>query len=351
MLPKASELKHILKSADATQFSCPFVLEGCQVEDNQLRLTLAHVLPEDQQALAQSIKGYFKQQHGVDFQVQLHGQIKSHQIRSGLKSHPQIKNIIAVASGKGGVGKSMVSTHLALALKSLGADVGLLDADIYGPSQPIMLGAHDAPTTQDKQSIEPVEVDGLQMMSIGNLVDKDQAIIWRGPMVSKALVQLLRDTRWRQLDYLVVDMPPGTGDIPLTLVKQIPVSGALIVTTPQDLALADAIKAEALFDKVNIPCLGYVENMSAFTCPHCHETSEIFGAQPSGRLALKTPKIVSIPLDIDIRAHADSGQSALNLLDDQPVSGIFKQLAYHVSYQLSMRPRDYSSRMPNVVVE
>ncbi len=242
--------------------------------------------------------------------VNIGSRIAAHKVQQGVNLLPNVKNVIAVASGKGGVGKSTTSVNLALALAAEGATVGLLDADIYGPSQPQMLGLSGRPDSQDGKSIEPMEAHGIQAMSIGFLVETDTPMVWRGPMVTGALEQLLRDTKWRDLDYLVIDLPPGTGDIQLTLAQKIPVTGAIIVTTPQDIALLDARKGLKMFEKVGIPILGIVENMSTHICSKCGHEEHIFGAG-GGEIMCKDYNVDllgSLPLDITIREQTDGGK-------------------------------------------
>jgi ATP-binding protein involved in chromosome partitioning len=242
--------------------------------------------------------------------ISVRWRITPHAVQKNLQPLAQIRNIIAVASGKGGVGKSTVAVNLALALKAEGAKVGLLDADIYGPSQPQMLGSSDKPTSPDGKNMNPIIAHGLQAMSIGFLIDSTQPMIWRGPMVTSALMQLLTETRWSDLDYLIVDMPPGTGDIALTLSQRIPLSGAVIVTTPQDIALLDARKGLEMFKRVEVSVLGVVENMSVFCCPNCGHATAIFGEGGGERLAAETgvPVLGRLPLDARIREQADSGR-------------------------------------------
>lgn len=248
-----------------------------------------------------------------------------------------VKNIIAVASGKGGVGKSASAVNLALALKSQGARVGILDADIYGPSVPIMLGTQSAsPESPDNKTMLPILAHGLASNSIGYLVKNDHASIWRGPMASKALNQLLSETKWPMLDYLIVDMPPGTGDIQLTMCQQLPLTAAIVISTPQDIALSDAAKGIAMFDKLNIPVLGIIENMSFFECGHCHERTAIFAQNGARKLSekYKLPILAQVPLDPIIREFADDGRSLIDEQSKHSVSVIYKQAAIEVSKYL-----------------
>lgn len=266
---------------------------------------------------------------------------------------PGVKNIIAVASGKGGVGKSTVSVNLALALQELGATAGILDADIYGPSQPLMLGSFEYPDSKDQKSLEPVVRYGLQSMSIGYLVEQTSAMIWRGPIVSKALQQILKDTRWHDVDYLIVDLPPGTGDVQLTMSQKIPVTAGLIVTTPQDLALCDARRAAEMFKKVNIPTVGIIENMSTFTCPHCDKPTALFGEGGGEKMAadLNTTVLAQLPLSLDIRKATDNGKP---IVAEDPTctdSKAFIQLAQKVIDQVSSMPKDYGSKFGAIKVE
>ncbi len=287
----------------------------------------------------------------VDIKVRT--EITARAVQQGQKPLPGIKNIIAVASGKGGVGKSTVAANLALALSQEGAQVGVLDADIYGPSIPRMLGVSGQPETKDGQLIEPKTSYSLQIMSIGFLVDEDTPMIWRGPMATGALQQLLTQTHWHDLDYLIVDLPPGTGDIQLTLTQQIPVSGALIVTTPQDIALLDAMKGLKMFEKVNVPVLGIVENMSLHICSQCGHEEPIFGSGGGEKLAGKynVPLLGSLPLDISIRENADGGHPTVIYDPDSRIAQIYKEIARKAAAKLARRPKDFAAKFPKIVVE
>ena len=277
----------------------------------------------------------------------------AHAVQQTLKPMANIKNIIAVASGKGGVGKSTTSVNLALALAAEGAQVGILDADIYGPSIPTMLGLSGYPESPDKKTMLPKVAYNIQTMSIGYLVEADQAVIWRGPMVTNALQQLLNETRWDNLDYLLIDLPPGTGDIQLTLSQQIPVSAAIIVTTPQDIALIDAQRGLAMFNKVNVPVLGIVENMSVHICTNCGHAEPIFGT--GGGLAMAETNHVdflgALPLDINIRIQADSGYPTVANDPNSPAALMYKAIARKAAAKLALKARDFTGRFPNIVIQ
>jgi ATP-binding protein involved in chromosome partitioning len=285
--------------------------------------------------------------------VNVRSKVVAHAVQRGVKLIPSIKNIIAVASGKGGVGKSTTAVNLALALSAEGASVGILDADIYGPSQPMMLGIAGRPESKDGKSLEPMEGHGLQASSIGFLIDVDTPMVWRGPMVTQALEQLLKDTRWRDLDYLVVDLPPGTGDIQLTLAQKVPVTGAVIVTTPQDIALIDARKGLKMFEKVGIPILGVVENMSIHVCPKCGHESHIFGEGGAARMCKDygTELLGQLPLDSAIREHADSGRPTLVADPDGRSSATYKRIARRCAVRIAESQRDMTAKFPNIVVQ
>ncbi len=280
-------------------------------------------------------------------------EIVSHAVQKGVKPLPNIKNIIAIASGKGGVGKSTTAVNLALALAAEGARVGLLDADIYGPSQPRMLGCQAKPQTRDGRSMEPVMAHGLQTMSIGYLIDDETPMIWRGPMVTSALEQLLRDTNWQPMDYLVIDLPPGTGDTQLTLAQKIPVSGAVIVTTPQDIALLDARKALKMFEKVEVPVLGVIENMSTHICSRCGHEEPIFGSGGGQRMAedYGIELLGSLPLELRIRVDADCGNPTVVAEPDGRLARSYRDIARRVAARLSRQAKDYSAKFPEIVIE
>ena len=285
--------------------------------------------------------------------VNVRSAVVSHAVQRGVKLVSGIKNIIAVASGKGGVGKSTTAVNLALALAAEGAAVGILDADIYGPSQPMMLGISGRPEAKDGKSLEPMQGHGLQAISIGFLIDLDTPMVWRGPMVTQALEQLLKDTRWRNLDYLVVDLPPGTGDIQLTLAQKVPVTGAVIVTTPQDIALIDARKGLKMFEKVGIPILGVVENMALHVCPKCGHESHIFGEGGAARMCRDygTELLGQLPLDAEIRAQTDSGRPTVVSDPDGNAAAIYKAIARRCAVKIAESQKDMTSKFPNIVVQ
>jgi len=285
--------------------------------------------------------------------VNVSSKIVTHAVQRGVKPIPGIKNIIAVASGKGGVGKSTTAVNLALALAAEGAKVAMLDADIYGPSQPTMLGITGRPESKDGKTLEPMEGHGIQAMSVGFLIDVETPMVWRGPMVTQALEQLLKETRWQDVDYLVVDLPPGTGDIQLTLAQRVPVTGAVIVTTPQDIALLDARKGLKMFEKVGIPILGIVENMSIHICSNCGHAEHIFGAGGGERMCkdYDTEFLGGLPLDIKIREQTDSGKPSVVADPDGPVAKIYKQIARRVAVKIGDLAQDHSGAFPKIVIQ
>ncbi|MBR9813697.1 iron-sulfur cluster carrier protein ApbC [bacterium] len=314
----------------------------------QLGFPAARYAPDVAQRVAESLQATL----GQPVAVNVDWAIASHAVQQKLTPMPQVKNIIAVASGKGGVGKSTVTANLALALAGEGARVGVLDADIYGPSQPRMLGCRQRPSSPDGKSMLPLEAHGLQTMSIGYLVDEAEPTIWRGPMVTQALMQLLSETRWDNLDYLLVDLPPGTGDTQLSLVQRIPVSGAIIVTTPQDIALLDARKGLEMFKKVHVPVLGIVENMAMHTCSNCGHIEHIFGEGGGQRLAAETGSHVlgSLPLDASIRAHADGGRPSVVAEPDGDVARAYIDIARRATARLASRVVGQGFAFPTITV-
>ncbi|MBI1835080.1 MAG: iron-sulfur cluster carrier protein ApbC [Burkholderiales bacterium] len=286
-------------------------------------------------------------------EVQVTSKVIAHTVQRGIKLMPNVKNIIAVASGKGGVGKSTTAVNLALALAAEGAAVGLLDADIYGPSQPMMMGITGKPESADGKTMEPMENYGVQVSSIGFMIDPDSPMVWRGPMVTQALQQLLELTNWRDLDYLIVDMPPGTGDIQLTLSQKVPVTGAVMVTTPQDIALLDARKGLKMFEKVGIPILGIVENMSTHVCSNCGHHEAIFGAGGGEKMCAEygVDFLGGLPLTMAIREQADSGKPTVVADPDGEVARIYKTIARKVAIKVAEKAKDMSSKFPTITVQ
>jgi len=287
-------------------------------------------------------------------ELELESAITSHAVQRGLAPLAGIANVVAVASGKGGVGKSTVAVNLALAWAAQGARVGILDADIYGPSQPLMLGLQgERPASKDGKRLQPLRAHGVAAMSIGFLVDVEQPMVWRGPMVTSALNQLLADTDWGALDYLVIDMPPGTGDIQLTLAQRVPVAGAVIVTTPQDISLADARKGLRMFEKVNVPVLGIVENMSVHVCSNCGHAEHIFGEGGGARMAEQygVQLLGALPLDANIRAEADGGKPTVIAAPQSARAAAYMDLARRTAGELARRSRDRSAAFPKIIVE
>lgn len=333
-------------------------LQKCEIQLNHVQIDLLlgfpvrHYKTELVKHLTQHLHTTIGKQY--EFEIRIETKIVAHQPQKGQTSHPQIKNIIAVASGKGGVGKSTVAVNLALALHAEGSQVGILDADIYGPSQPRMLGIKQQPGIAEKtKQMLPVVGHGVHSMSIGYWVDDEQPMIWRGPMVSSALQQMLNETQWPALDYLIVDLPPGTGDIQLTLAQKIPVAGAVIVTTPQDLALLDARKAYGMLCKVHIPVLGIVENMAYYECKQCGHHEAIFdtggGERMAGQYAL--PLLGRLPLQTSIRVQTESGRPTVVAEPESQLAGLYFALARKVAGQLSLQPRSYGQLFGNVKVE
>ena len=298
-------------------------------------------------AAARSVEGV------ANVSVSVTSKIVAHAAQRGVQLLPGVKNIVAVASGKGGVGKSTTAVNLALALAAEGASVGIVDADIYGPSQPMMLGITGArPESYDGKTMEPLIGHGIQVMSIGFLVDNDQAMIWRGPMATQALEQLLRQTNWKDLDYLIVDMPPGTGDIQLTLAQKVPLTGAVIVTTPQDIALLDAKKGLKMFEKVSVPILGVVENMAVYCCPNCGHTEHIFGADGGKKMAAEydIEYLGALPLNLSIRVQTDAGCPTVAAEPDGEIAALYKTVARRVAVKIADKAKDYSSKFPTITV-
>ena len=284
--------------------------------------------------------------------VNLGWKVVAHEVQRGVQLLPRVKNIVAIASGKGGVGKSTTATNLALALAAEGAAVGILDADIYGPSQPMMMGIEGRPESSDGKTMQPMRNHGVEVMSIGFLIDADNPMIWRGPMVTQALEQLLRQTQWGDLDYLIVDMPPGTGDIALTLSQRVPLTGAVIVTTPQDIALLDAKKGLKMFEKVGVPILGLVENMAVYICPQCGHSEHIFGADGGKKMATEygVDYLGALPLTLSIREQADSGRATVVAEPEGEIAALYKTMARRIAVSIAQRAKDFSSKFPTITI-
>ncbi|MBJ7313875.1 iron-sulfur cluster carrier protein ApbC [Rugamonas sp. CCM 8940] len=331
-------------------------VKNLKVEGNAVSLDIELGYPAKSQfeAIRASVTAAVQALPGVGaVTVGVASKVISHTVQRGLKLMPNVKNIIAVASGKGGVGKSTTAVNLALALAAEGASVGVLDADIYGPSQPMMLGVSGKPVTKDGKTMEPLENYGLQVSSIGFMIDPDEPMVWRGPMVTQALQQLLEQTNWRDLDYLIVDMPPGTGDIQLTLSQKVPVTGAVIVTTPQDIALLDARKGLKMFEKVGIPILGIVENMSTHICSNCGHAEEIFGSGGGAKMCADfgVEFLGALPLTMAIRQQTDSGKPTVVAEPDGPVAAIYKDIARKIAVQVAEKAKDMTSKFPSIVIK
>jgi ATP-binding protein involved in chromosome partitioning len=350
-----SALKAVLDPNTGKDFVSTKALRNLQITDGDVSFDVELGYPAKSQhaALRKAFVAAARTVPGVDnVSVNITTKVVSHAVQRGVQLLPNVKNIVAVASGKGGVGKSTTAANLALALAAEDASVGLLDADIYGPSQPMMLGIDRRPESDDGKTMEPLENYGVQVMSIGFLVDQDEAMIWRGPMATQALEQLLRQTNWKDLDYLIIDMPPGTGDIQLTLSQRVPMTGAVIVTTPQDIALLDAKKGIKMFEKVGVPILGIVENMAVHICSNCGHVEHIFGAEGGKKMAAQygMDYLGALPLDINIRLQADSGKPTVVADPDGEVAGIYKTIARTVAVGIAEKAKDFSAKFPTITV-
>jgi ATP-binding protein involved in chromosome partitioning len=322
--------------------------------ENSVNIAVTLGYPFQENSQAEAIKNYLEQVFPQTiFSVTMDWKIEPRAVQPGIESVSNIKNIIAVASGKGGVGKSTTTVNLALALAAEGASVGILDADIYGPNQPQMLGVTERPEVKDQKGMEPILKHGIQSMSIGYLVDKATPIVWRGPMVTGALLQLLNDTKWQNLDYLFIDMPPGTGDVQLTLAQKIPVCGAVIVTTPQDVALIDARKGIEMFCKVKIPVLGVIENMSVHVCSQCGFEDPIFGLGGGEKIANEyhVSLLGQLPLIKKIREQADSGKPTVVAEPDSGLAQLYRTIGKKIAAKLSLQAKNYGSLFPKIIIE
>ena len=355
-----SQIEEVLKTYTDPYLDADLVsskaVKNIKVDGGKVSIDILYGFPvngyinELTEKLTEIVKGV----DGVsDVTITVGHKIASHAVQKGVNMIPGVKNIIAVASGKGGVGKSTTSVNLALALAAEGATVGILDADIYGPSQPRMLGIKGQPKSEDGKSLEPMNNYNVQSMSIGYLIDEDTPMIWRGPMVTQALEQLLKDTKWNNVDYLIIDLPPGTGDIQLTLAQKVPVTGAVIVTTPQDIALLDARKGLKMFEKVEVPVLGVVENMSIHICSQCGHAEHIFGTGGGERMAADSDVdlLGALPLDMSIRVGTDDGKPTVVADPDGAVAKIYRDIARRVAAKLSQKTKDHSAAFPNIVIQ
>ena len=348
-------LKSVIDPNTGKDFVSTRQLKNLRIEGGDVAFDIELGYPAKSQiaALRKALIAATRTVAGVEnVSVNLATKVTPHAVQRGVQLLPKVKNIVAVASGKGGVGKSTTAVNLALALAAEGATVGILDADIYGPSQPMMMGITGRPESADGKTMEPMENYGVQVMSIGFLVDADQAMIWRGPMATQALEQLLRQTNWAELDYLIVDMPPGTGDIQLTLSQRVPLTGAVIVTTPQDIALLDAKKGIKMFEKVGVPILGIVENMAVHVCEQCGHVEHIFGEEGGKRLAAEynMDYLGALPLNLSIRVQADSGRPSVVSEPDGEIAGLYKSVARQVAVKIAQRAKDFSSKFPSISI-
>lgn len=359
-LTEAQVLEAVTPLVDANTGK-PYVtakaVRNIRIDDAALALDVVLAYPARSQfaAIAEQFTSALQNLAGTrQLNIDVRSEISAHQVQRGVELLPGVKNLIAVASGKGGVGKSTTAANIALALAAEGARVGILDADIYGPSLPLLMGlTGQRPESPDGKTILPLSAHNIQTMSIGYLVDEDQAMVWRGPMVSQALQQLLNDTKWDNLDYLIVDMPPGTGDVQLTLAQKVPVTGAVIVTTPQDIALLDARKGITMFQKVGVPILGLVENMSMHICSQCGHAEPIFGEHGAERMAEQydVPLLGALPLEMGIRLAADQGKPTVVAEPDSPTTAIYQSIARKLAVKVGEKARGFSGKLPKIVVQ
>jgi ATP-binding protein involved in chromosome partitioning len=350
-------LQGVLNPDTGEPFAAAKALKNLKVEpasgNVSFELVLGYPARSRQAAYRQALTAAARGVPGVgEVFIDFSTNVVAHAVQRGVQLLPGVKNIVAIASGKGGVGKSTTTANLALALAAEGARVGVLDADIYGPSQPMMLGLAGRPESADGKTMDPMQNHGLQVMSIGFLIEQDQAMIWRGPMATQALEQLLRQTNWRDLDYLLVDMLPGTGDIALTLSQRVPLTGAVIVTTPQDIALIDAKKGLKMFEKVSVPILGIVENMAMYCCPNCGHREAIFGQGGGQAMATQygVDYLGALPLAMAIREQADSGRPTVVAAPESPEAQIYRDVARAVALKIAAKTRDYSAKFPSITI-
>lgn len=351
-----SALANLIDPETGKDYVSAKCIKNLKCDGGQISLEIALGYPARsrfEQVRAQVVNALVRLPGVETVRVEVSSQIIAHAVQPGVKLLPGVKNIIAVASGKGGVGKSTTSANLALALAAEGAEVGLLDADIYGPSQPLIMGVAGQQPETDGQHILPLRNYGVKVMSIGSMIDPEQPMVWRGPMVTQALTQLLNDTEWGELDYLIIDLPPGTGDIQLTLSQKVPVTGAVIVTTPQDIALLDARKGLKMFEKVGVPILGIVENMSMHVCSNCGHVEPIFGEGGAAKMCADygVELLGQLPLDLSIRVGADGGRPSVAAEPDGRIAGLYKAIARKTAIKIADKARDYSSKFPSIVIK
>lgn len=348
-------LKGVTDPNTGKDFVSTKLLKNLKVEGGDVSFDVELGYPAKSQipALRKALIAAARSVGGVEnVSANITSRIIAHAVQRGVQLLPNVKNIVAVASGKGGVGKSTTAVNLALALAAEGATVGILDADIYGPSQPMMMGIEGRPESADGKTMEPLENYGVQVISIGFLIEPDNPMIWRGPMATQALEQLLRQTNWSNLDYLIVDMPPGTGDIQLTLSQRVPLTGAVIVTTPQDIALLDARKGIKMFEKVGVPILGIVENMAVHVCEKCGHVEHIFGEEGGKRMAAEYQMdyLGALPLNLSIRVQADAGRPTVVSDPDGEIAGLYKGVARQVAVKIAQRAKDFSAKFPTITI-
>jgi ATP-binding protein involved in chromosome partitioning len=353
--PLLEALKTVIDPNTGKDFVSTKQLKNLRIDGGDIAFDVELGYPAKSQipALRKALVAAARSLPGVEnVSVNMATKITAHAVQRGVQLLANVKNIVAVASGKGGVGKSTTAVNLALALAAEGAKVGILDADIYGPSQPMMMGIEGRPESSDGKSMEPMENYGVQVMSIGFLVEADNPMIWRGPMATQALEQLLNQTNWNDLDYLIVDMPPGTGDIQLTLSQRVPLTGAVIVTTPQDIALLDAKKGLKMFEKVGVPILGIVENMAVHVCSNCGHAEHIFGADGGKKMAEQygVSYLGALPLAIGIREQADAGRPTVVSDPDGEIAGIYKSVARQIAVKIAEKAKDYSAKFPTISI-